>query len=718
MKQLLVRKGEVAVTEVASPAIGPREILVQVKHSCVSIGTEISGIKMSALPLWKRAIKQPHHAKKVVGMMKDQGIKRVFDRVTGMLNAGTPTGYSAAGEIVAIGDLVDCFSVGDRVACAGAGIANHAEYLAVPVNLAAKIPDQLGTAEASTVTLGAIAMQGVRRANATLGETWVVVGLGILGQISEQLLRANGCRVIGTDIDSRRIAVAQEMGMHAGIDPSTEDVAKRVQILSDGFGADGVIITAAASENHDIIAQAMQCCRKRGKVVIVGDIGLNLKRNEFYAKELDVLISCSYGPGRYDPVYEQEGQDYPLPYVRWTENRNMEEYLRLMADGQVCLDRLQPTTFQLEQAPAAYETLKGDGEKPMLVLLEYPESDPKTRTRTIRVSKCTPHRDGQLQTAVIGAGGFAQGMHLPNLLKLSKKFALNTICSRTGTSSLAAAKQFGIATATTDYDEVLANPDINLVILCTRHDLHADMAISALRAGKHVLCEKPLSLTTEGLDAIEDFYADGDSNKPALMVGFNRRWSPAAKRLQELLANRTSPIIAHYTMNAGYIPLDHWVHGPEGGGRNVGEGCHLYDLFFALAGSGLVDVQAQSIAPQGKQWARNDNFTATLRFADGSVFTLLYTAMGNKSYPKERMELFCEGTAYVLDDYKSLQVHGSKTKGWSSMTMEKGQLEELVALHAAIEHGKQVVPVEETIAISRATLEIEELLTNKCDMLL
>ena len=715
MKQLLVRKGEVAVTEVASPALGPREVMVQVRHSCVSIGTEISGIQMSALPLWKRAIKQPHHAKKVVGMMRDQGIKRVFDRVTGMLNAGTPTGYSAAGDIVAIGDLVECFSIGDRVACAGAGIANHAEYLAVPVNLAAKIPDGLDTAEASTVTLGAIAMQGVRRADATLGETWVVVGLGILGQISEQLLRANGCRVIGTDIDPRRIAVAQEMGMHAGIDPSTEDVAKRVQILSNGFGADGVIITAAASENHDIIAQAMQCCRKRGKVVIVGDVGLNLKRHEFYAKELDVLISCSYGPGRYDPGYEQEGQDYPLPYVRWTENRNMEEYLRLMADGRINLDRLQPTTFQLEEAPAAYETLKGDGEKPMLVLLEYPQADPETRTRTIQVGTCKPHRDGQLRTAVIGAGGFAQGMHLPNLLKLNKQFSLNTICSRTGTSSLAAAKQFGIATATTDYAEVLANPDIDLVILCTRHDLHADMAIAALRAGKHVLCEKPLSLTDEGLDAIEAFYADDGGSKPALMVGFNRRWSPAITRLRELLAGRTSPIIAHYTMNAGYIPLDHWVHGPEGGGRNVGEGCHLYDLFFALAGAELAEVQAEAVAPQGKQWARNDNFTATLRFKDGSVFTLLYTAMGDKSYPKERMELFCEGSVYVLDDYKSLKVHGSTSSGWSSMTMAKGQLEELVALHAAIEQGRQVVPVEETIAISRATLEVEALLVNRHD---
>jgi predicted dehydrogenase len=388
----------------------------------------------------------------------------------------------------------------------------------------------------------------------------------------------------------------------------------------------------------------------------------------------------------------------------------MEEYLRLMADGRICLDRLQPRTFQLEEAPAAYEILKGEGEKPMLVLLEYPQADPQTRTRTIQVGTCKPHREGQLRTAVIGAGGFAQGMHLPNLLKLNKQFSLNTICSRTGTSSLAAAKQFGIATATTDYAEVLANPDIDLVILCTRHDLHADMVIAALRAGKHVLCEKPLSLTEEGLDAIEAFYADDGGSKPALMVGFNRRWSPAITRLQELLAERTSPIIAHYTMNAGYIPLDHWVHGPEGGGRNVGEGCHLYDLFFALAGAELADVQAASVAPQGRQWARNDNFTATLRFKDGSVFTLLYTAMGDKSYPKERMELFCEGSVYVLDDYKSLKVHGSTSSGWSSMTMAKGQLEELVALHAAIKQGRQVVPVEETLAISRAALEVEQLL--------
>lgn len=707
MKQLLVRKGSVVVSEVPAPTVGARNILVRVRHSCVSIGTEVAGIRMSAMPLWKRALKQPHHAKKVVQLMRDQGAKRVWDRVTGMLAAGTPTGYSAAGEVVAVGDLVDGFAVGDLVACAGAGVANHAEYVDVPVNLAVRLPSGLSTESGCTVTLGAIAMQGVRRAAPTLGETFVVVGMGILGQITDQLLRANGCRVIGVDIDEARLEVARSRGMQHGVSPSHGDFPEAVRLLTQGIGADGVVITAAAAENHEIMASSMRCCRRKGRVVIVGDVGLNLQRHEFFGKELDVLISASYGPGRYDPVYEIEGHDYPLPYVRWTENRNMEEYLRLMADGRVSLDALRPEIFELDRAPEAYASLGAAGPKPMLVLLSYPGAVERKPSRAIHVPGADPAAKGVIGVAVVGAGGFAQGMHLPNLAGLRDTFQVRTICSRTGANALAAAKQFSVPTATTDYEQVLADPAVQLVVICTRHDLHGGMVIRALRAGKHVLCEKPLALTDAELDEIEGFYAQHSDGKPVLMVGFNRRWSPGFMRMKQSLAGRNSPLMAHYTMNAGYIPLDHWVHGSEGGGRNVGEACHIYDLFFALTGSQCVDVQMAGVPKHGRQWARNDNFSATLTFSDGSVCSLLYTAMGSKQHPKERLEVFSEGSVLVLDDYKRLTISGKALKGWSAVTQDKGQLAEIEALAVMIRGGAPRGFIEEQLSVSRLALESE-----------
>ena len=715
MKQLLVRKGEVVVCDVPDPCVSDRNILVRLRHSCVSIGTEVTGLKMSALPLWKRALKQPHHAKRVIGLMKDQGIARVVGRITGMLNAGTATGYSASGTIVAVGNRVNTFKVGDMVACAGAGIANHAELIDVPVNLAVKLPDGVDTVDGCTVTLGAIAMQGVRRASPTLGETFVVLGLGILGQITQQILRESGCRVIGIDVDPSRIALGIATGMNHGVDPSESDTPGHVMKLTDGHGADAVIITAAASGNSEIIAAAMRCCRRKGRVVIVGDVGLDLQRHEFYGKELDVLISCSYGPGRYDRSYEEEGQDYPLPYVRWTENRNMEEYLRLLGEGRVDLRALKPEFYPLENAPEAYAALQTPGVKPMLVILSYSTEPREPKLVVTLRARSLPSKGGRIGVACVGAGGFAQMMHLPNLLKLRNDFEIRTICSRTGANALAAAKQFGASGATTDFAQVLADPSIDLVIICTRHDLHSRMALEALRAGKHVLCEKPLSLSEEGLDAIETYFSKGENAKPVLMVGFNRRWSPSFKKVTELLKGRSSPISAVYTMNAGYIPLDHWVHGNEGGGRNVGEACHIYDLFHALTGAKCTRIQMAGIGAKGHQWARNDNFNAALEFADGSVCSLLYSAMGSKEYPKECLQVFSEGRAIVLNDYRSVQVFGAKGKDWKSVTQDKGQHAELGALAQMIRSGMPAGFLAEQLAVSRTALVSERMLMMRDD---
>jgi predicted dehydrogenase/threonine dehydrogenase-like Zn-dependent dehydrogenase len=639
--------------------------------------------------------------------MRDQGVARVYKQVMGKLDAGLPTGYSAAGTVIAVGSEVDGIAVGDRVACAGAGVANHAELIDVPVNLCVPVPEALSFDLASTVTLGAIAMQGVRRTQPTLGETVVVVGLGILGQITAQLLSANGCRVIGTDVDPRRIAVAVENGMDIGINPKDGDLVERIIKLTDGVGADAVVITAA-SPSSDILAQSFQACRKKARVVIVGDVGLNMARSDIYTKELDVLISCSYGPGRYDSVYEEEGADYPLPYVRWTENRNMQEYLRLLAARRVRLDNMLQEPFPIDQAEEAYGKLSGDGEKPLLVLLKYPPRE-GAMNRTLQVSAPAPV-DGRIKMALVGAGGFAQGMHLPNLQKLKDKFDLRTVVSRTGLSARGAAERFGIANAATDYQTVLDDPKIDLVLIATRHDLHAEMTLAALHAGKHVFVEKPLSMTEEGLDAIEAFYA-ANPKGPLLMTGFNRRFSPAIVAAQEAMKNRTSPMIVNYRMNAGYIPSDHWVHGPHGGGRNIGEACHIYDLFNALTGSQPVDVHACTIIPQSDHWRRDDNFIATVRYADGSVCTLTYTSMGAKSFPKERADIFVDGKVLVLDDYKQLSVTGG-SGGWKGMTMEKGQMEELKALAEAFKSGGQwPISLQDQLATTRVSYAVQKQLS-------
>jgi predicted dehydrogenase/threonine dehydrogenase-like Zn-dependent dehydrogenase len=662
---------------------------------------------MSGLPLYRRALKQPQHVKRVLQIMRDQGIKRTWDRVTGQLAAGLPTGYSASGIVIEVGSHVEGFRIGDRVACAGAGIANHAEVIDVPVNLATLVPPGVGTDLGSTVTLGAIALQGIRRANPTLGETFVVFGLGLLGQISAQLLKINGCRVAGVDLDQGRVELALENGMDWGISPEHEDFVDRVHKLTEGFGADGVIVTAATS-SHEPISMAMQACRKKGRVVLVGDVGLNLARSDFYAKELDFLISCSYGPGRYDPVYEDSGQDYPLPYVRWTENRNMEAYLRLIAEKKISLANLNAETFPIDQATAAYESLKQGGKKPLIALLAYPESSTSMqRTLPLRTDSGVSRRN-KVRVAVVGAGSFAQAMHMPNMVKLRNDFTVQCVMSRTGANARAAAEQYGAAYATSDYEQVLNDPDVDLVMITTRHNLHGSMVLQALRAGKHVFVEKPLTIFREELNEIEAFYCDHQA-APLLTVGFNRRFSPAIARVNQILAERTTPIIVNYRMNAGFIGPEHWVQGAEGGGRNIGEACHIYDLFNALTVSEYVKVSAQSIVSRSGPWLKNDNFMASISYADGSVCSLTYTSMGAKSFPKEAMEIFADGKVISLSDYKQLEVVGGKHKGWKSITQEKGQFEELKALADCLLREKEwPITFAHIIQATRVSFEVEE----------
>lgn len=702
MKQVLARGGSVFVQDVPAPRVGARNILVQVHHSCVSVGTEMAGVKLSGLPLYRRALKQPHHVRRALQLMADQGVRRTVEMIKGRLDAGVPVGYSAAGEVIELGSEVEGFAKGDIVACAGAGIANHAEVIDVPVNLAVQVPSGLTTDLASTITLGAIALQGVRRIAPTLGERVVVVGLGILGQIASQLLKAAGCLVIGTDPDQTRIDIALQNGMDHGL--SAEALVNGVIQLTDGFGADSVLITAA-TPSHSVISQAFRCCRRKGRVVLVGDVGLNIDRNDMYAKELDFLVSTSYGPGRYDALYEEEGQDYPIAYVRWTENRNMQEYLRLVHAGAIKFDNMPTDRYSVEEATQAYDKLKS-AEKPLLVFIEYPHRKDARQTK-VQVRAAAPC-SGKIRLAMVGVGNFALAMHLPNLTKLADRYELHTVMSRTGANAVMAAKRFGATKATTDFDEVVGDPDVDLVLIATRHDQHASQALQALRAGKHVFVEKPLALNETELAGIEAFFAEREKT-PVLMTGFNRRFAPGIQAVRRLLAKRRTPVIVNYRMNAGPLPNDHWVHGPQGGGRNIGEACHIYDLFSALTGSKCVKVEATSIVPNSGNWHRNDNFVATLRYADGSVCTLTYTALGEKSYPKERCEIFVDGQVIAMDDYKSVTVSSRRKPLWSSWSVEKGLMEELHSLADALrDGGSWPISLHDQIMATRISFEVEQ----------
>jgi predicted dehydrogenase/threonine dehydrogenase-like Zn-dependent dehydrogenase len=704
MKQVFVKGGSVIVEKVPMPIVEKRCILVQVRQSCVSVGTEIASVKMSGLPLYKRALKQPDNVRKVLDSIKDQGIKTTADRVMGKLTSGSPTGYSASGVVIQVGSQVEGFCVGDRVACAGAGIANHAEVINVPVNLAVKIPDGLSDRLASTVTLGSIALQGVRRCEPTLGETVVVVGLGLLGQLTAQMLKANGCRVIGVDTNPVRVQLAKDVGIDFGLDPLAEDYTLQVLRLTDGLGADASIITAASSSNS-IVSQAFSSCRKKGRVVLVGDVGLALNRSDFYIKELDFRISTSYGPGRYDPMYEEGGQDYPIGYVRWTENRNMEAYLSLLASEKINLEPFCGDDYSVDDANIAYDALVDGSHSKLVVTLKYSE-EKINNTRVIRNPAAQKPRSGVIRVGLAGAGCFAQGMHLPNFLKLKKNFQLRSVMSRTGSNAKAVATQYQADFSTTEYEELLSDPDLDLILIATRHDLHAGMALRALQAGKHVLLEKPLAINEVDLKEIENFYLEASGSTPILLTGFNRRFSPALVEARRVLEKRSTPVIINYRMNAGFLPSEHWVHGVEGGGRNIGEACHIYDVFQYLTGSRPSKIEAISSTSVGKQWKNNDNFTALISYKDGSICSLTYTAMGHRNFPKEQMEVFFDGKVIQLNDYKNLKVEGI-SGGWESKVVQKGQYEELVALATGLNKGEWPISLQDQLDVSRLSFDIE-----------
>ena len=713
MKQVFIKRGDILVTDVPSPVINDDEILVQVYYSCISSGTELAGIKMSAKPLYKKALEKPQNIGKVLEMIKEKGLKEAISRVKNKVDIKSPAGYSASGIVLEAGKNIYGFKPGDKAACAGAGIANHAEFIAVSQNLAVKIPADVSFQEASTIALGSIALQGLRRANLKLGETAVVIGLGFLGQLSCQMLKVSGITTIGIDLNNKRVDLALESGLNVGVNPSEVNTVDEILRRTNGYGADAVII-AAASSSDIIINQSIEMCRKKGKVIIVGDVALNIKREELYKKEIDLLISTSYGPGRYDDKYEKKGYEYPLSYVRWTENRNMQAYLDLLSQKKINLEKIIGNIYKIDEASKAYEDLKSGLEAPLVAILEYnKEVNTERRVFNAAASAIDRKLDGNINVGIIGAGNFTKEIHLPNLEKLSNLFSIYAICDKDSGNADNLAKRYSCKYSCTDYEDILKDENINMVIISTRHNQHAELSIKAIEKGKAMLLEKPMALNFEEL---EKLYKALKEFQVPFMVGFNRRFAPLSIKINNLTSKRLNPLIINYRMNAGYIPPEVWVHTEEGGGRNIGEACHIYDLFNYFTGSEIKEVDAFSIDPKSKDIMSNDNFSAILKYSDGSVCNLTYTALGNNDVAKEVMDIYFDGKIISLNDYKEITVSGINNQNIKLPYSDKGHFDELKYFSSFIKNKNKTeigpIPLWQLFQATNISFEIEKQIRN------
>lgn len=637
--------------------------------------------------------------------------------VTEMNEIGWNVGYSLAGEVVAVGDGIDDLTPGDLVACAGAGQANHADYVSVKRNLVCRIPRGCPQDLAATTTVGSIALQGVRRAEPQLGEMFAVIGLGLIGMLTVQILRANGCRVIGIDLDHERAVRAAALGACA---TATDGKAfeRLAHDLTGGLGVDATIVTAA-SKSDRLLNQAMEITRRKGRVVIVGDIGLKAERPAFYRKEIDLLMSTSYGPGRYDRDYEDFGRDYPPAYVRWTINRNMAAYMDLIADKRIDVRSLIDRVSSIDQAPTVYKELAETSTAPLAVIFQYPDDlRPLPDTPDAPVIALRGHRaprEDRVNYALVGAGGFGTAMLVPQMEKRKDVFFLRAVVSRDAARGGNFARTKSVEKFASELPPILTDPDINLVVIATRHSEHADQVVMSLQAGKHVFVEKPLALTWDELDRVRDAYSSLKQPR-LLMVGFNRRFSPALQAIRKELTARIAPVIINYRLNAGYLPPDHWTQGPEGGGRNIGEACHMYDVFRSIARAPVTSISATAIDPRSAAYRRNDNFVTTIRYADGSIGNLVYTASGPKEgMPKERIEILCGGEAWIVDDFKTATRCSDNKVLWSGV-VDKGHFDELSAFGDALVKGDAApIPIEEIFETSAVALHVEDLLHGRHD---
>ncbi len=696
MKQVLqnLRSGEMEVAEVPAPHPGPGEVLIATRTSLISPGTERMLVEFSRANLVSKARQQPEKAKQVLDKIRTDGLLPTLEAVFRKLDQPLPLGYCNAGEVLEVGAGISDLHPGDRVASNGP----HAEVVCVPRNLCAKIPDGVSFEEAAFTVMGSIALQGIRLVRPELGETFTVFGMGLIGILTVQLLKASGCEVLAVDLNPERLRRAEEFGaipvdLSAGSDPVAAARAR-----TGGRGVDGVLIAAAAM-GDEIVHQAAQSCRKRGRIVLVGVVGLNFRRSDFYEKELTFQVSCSYGPGRYDEDYERKGRDYPYGFVRWTEGRNLEAVLAALKSGRLRVGELVSYRFGISSAAAAYEKLEKDPEA-LGMILDYPA--PVERAPQVRLKPVPTEAAGAVRAGLIGAGNFANSVLLPALAWTSAR--LVAVADISGAAARSAAKKFGAEKALTDYRILLEDPEINAVFITVGHHLHASFVIEALQAGKHVFVEKPLALNEEELDEIISLYHSPLPTAHSLTVGFNRRFSPHTVKIKELLRGRSGPLCMTMTVNAGQIPPEHWTQDPErGGGRIVGEGCHFIDLLSFLAGCPVKTVSA--VMAGGGVAVREDKMAIALAFTDGSIGTVNYFANGPKSYPKETLEVFSDGRVLRLDNFRVTRGYGFRGfRSFKTRRQEKGHRAELDAFVELIARGGELlIPFEELVNATRAS---------------
>jgi predicted dehydrogenase/threonine dehydrogenase-like Zn-dependent dehydrogenase len=691
MKQIIqdLKKGNTLLEEVPTPLVKKGNVLIKTKSSLVSLGTEKMLVEFGKANLIAKARQQPEKVKQVLDKIKTEGLIPTLEAVFNKLDEPLPLGYCNAGEIIAIGENVSEFKIGDRVASNG----HHAEIVCVPKNLVAKIPDNVSFEEASFTVIGSIGLQGIRLANPTMGETVVVIGLGLIGLITVQLLIANGCNVIGFDFDERKVKLANEYGAQAFV-ASSVDVVKTVESLTGSIGCDAVIITASTKTN-DVISQAAQMSRKRGRIILVGVVGLDIQRGDFFKKELSFQVSSSYGPGRYDEEYEQKGIDYPIGFVRWTEKRNFEAILNAIAKHQLKVQSLITEQVPLNNYLEIYQNL---GSGSIASLLQYEQSD-DIINNTIQLRKANIHQSKGV-IGIIGAGNFTKMTVMPALKSAGAEYKY--ISSAGGLTANALAKKYGFQYSTTDYQEILKDDLVDLVIITTRHDKHAEMVVNALNANKNVFVEKPLAITSEQLDQI--LFAYQNLAQPKLLsVGFNRRFSPHIMQAKKLLGRSSTPMNMICTMNAGFIPPDVWIHDMKiGGGRIIGEACHYIDLMVFLSGSEVVEVVMNGLGQNPSE--NTDNAIITLRFENGSQGVINYFSNGSKSYSKERIEIFNQGRNIIIDNFRITKGYGFK--GFSSFktVIDKGHKNQFKLLIDRVKTGGEpMIPIEQIINVTKAS---------------
>ena len=704
MKQLLqnMRNGKTTVEEVPTPIVHPGSILVRVEASLVSAGTERMLVDFAEKSLIGKAKARPDFVKQVMDKARREGILNTAQSAINRLEQPIMLGYATSGVVMAVGKGISGITPGERVACAGSH-AVHAEYNLIPKNLFVKVPERIDAESAAFTTLGAIALHGFRLAHPQVGENIAVIGLGLLGLLATRIALASGCRVFGTDIDSERVKLGKSSGTVCAMRDSAETAGRT---FSGGKGFDAVLI-CADNPGDDAVKLAAELCRDRGKVISIGAVGLNLTRKQFYEKEITFLVSRSYGPGRYDQVYEEEGLDYPYGYVRWTETRNMAAFLGLIESGKLEVKSLITHRFKIDDAANAYKVITRKTREPFLgVLLTYQSGIEERPSRAIFPKSKNALPASDLNLGVLGAGNYAQAVFLP-VIRKTGRVNLMGIASSSGVTAHHAAGKFGFSFASADENEILADPDINIIAILTRHDEHTRQATTAIKNHKHVYCEKPLTLDQAGLEQVRRAIKVVPDS--ILTVGFNRRFSPMAVRMKGFLSSRTEPLMANYRINAGFLPITHWLHDPlQGGGRIVGEACHFVDLLTFLVGSIPVSVQAYAL-PDGGIY-RQDNVLITLTYPDGSIANITYLANGDKSVSKEICEIFTEGSIVSLDDFRLLNLtRNGKTEKIKSGNQDKGHQAAWQSFITCIRKGENPpIPYDEIWGVHRAVFAAVE----------